>query len=238
MTRISSTILGFGLAGVLGAAVAVLAMSAGADEAPGAKFDDSRISAQMEQLSARLDVLSERLEVIEKAPPMVGGSQAVAPTPFIPSGEDADPLAAQPMPNDFDERVAEAVKKNASTQMEQMGNRFASMAKQRESRALDSMVSDHGLNDWQRSEMERILEKRREVIGNFFRTMFSGNSEEPVDMAKMREEAEKVRAESEEEIKTLLTQDQYKAYEESGLNRRGGGGPFGGGRGGGGGGGR
>lgn len=236
MTRISSTILGFGLAGVLGAAVAVLAMSARADEATGARFDDSRISAQLEQLTARLDVLSERIQVIEKAPPMVGGGQTVAPAAAIPSEESADPLAGQPLPNDFDERVAEAVKKNASTQMEQMGNRFASMAKQRESGVLNGLAENHGLTDWQRTEMEKILEKRREVIGGFFRTMFSGNSEEPMDMAKMREEAEKVRVESEEEIKTLLTADQYKAYEESGLNRMGGGGgPWGGGgRGGGG----
>ena len=232
MTKFSSTILGFGLAGVLGAAVAVLAMNVGSDEASDVKVDDSRGPAQLEQLSARLDRLADRLEILEKAPPMSPG-QAIAPAAAIPSAAPADPLAAEPPPGDIDDRVLKVVQEREANRAKQMGSFFSGMMKQREAGVLDSLAEDQGLNDWQRTEMEKILEKRREVMGTFFRTMMSGGGEEPVDFTKLREEAERVRKETDEEIKNILTPDQYKVYEDSGLNRMRG--PMGGGRGAGGG---
>ena len=64
MTKLSSTVLGFALAGVLGAAVAVLAMNIGSSETTDIVRDDARGTAEVEQLAALVDRLTDRIEVM------------------------------------------------------------------------------------------------------------------------------------------------------------------------------
>jgi hypothetical protein len=237
VTKLSSTVLGFALAGVLGAAVAVLAMNIGSSEATDIVRDDARGTAEVEQLVALVDRLTDRIEVLEKAPPMSGAPGVVAPAAAIPSDPDGEAAAGQPLSPAIDERVKELVKENQASQMERWGKGFANMAKQREGGMLDRLAENHGLNDWQRTEMEKVLDKQREAIGAFFRGMMGGEGEGEgaMDFTKIREKMGEVRKESNVEIQNILSPEQFKAYEADPANQRGGRGPWGGGGGGGGG---
>ncbi len=227
MTKIPSAILGFGLAGVLGAAVAVLAMNIGAEEIDRIEGGDARAIAQLEQLSARLERIENRMEVMEKAPPMPAG-QAVAPAVVIPSAaEDITVLDAGTLSPEIDERVRELVKENQANQMQQTGKRFAAMFKQREAGMLDRLTENNGLSAWQRTEMERLLERRGKVIGEVIRSMFGQEGDGSVDLATIRKKAEDVRKETDLEVKEILTPEQYEAFQADSANRRGG--PWGGG---------
>jgi len=223
MTKISSAILGFGLAGVLGAAVAVLAMTLGERETAPMERGDARDTALIEQLTARLERIEHRMEVMEKAPPMSDGG-VVAPAAVIPPSAEDTVLPAQPV---TPEMVRELVKEDQANRMQQMGNRFAGMAKQREAGMLDRLTENNGLNAWQRTEMEKVLERRRTVIGEFFRSMFGQEGDGSVDLASIRKKMEDVRKETDVEVQNILSPEQYKAFEADSANRRGG--PWGGG---------
>jgi hypothetical protein len=232
MSRTTTTIFGFALAGVLGAAVAMLASNFGSATPMPTTDTASKSAAELEQALARVERLEARVEILEKAPPMANGSTLAPAASMSGSSEaDASPIASADA-EAIDERVRELVKETQTNQMKQMGKAFEGMAKQREAGMLNRLAKENGLNDWQRTEMERLLERRRAAIGEFFRSMFGGEGGEggqPVDMSQIRKKIEDVQRETDEEIKTVLTPDQYEAFQSDEANRRGG--PFGGGRG-------
>jgi ATP/maltotriose-dependent transcriptional regulator MalT len=134
----------------------------------------------------------------------------------VPAEAGGEEVAAAPL-NPQDPKLVEAVKTAVAEEQrkrqEAMGERFAAMAKARESSLLDRLVEEHGVTPYQRGEMEKLLERRRQAIGEMFRTMFSGQEGgQPQDFMKIREKMGEIRQETDQEIQALLSAPQYEAF--------------------------
>jgi hypothetical protein len=244
MSRVVISIVGLAAAGLVGALAAVLVLKdhAAPAETSAAPAADGALVAD---LLEKVDRLDRRIEVLEKtamkaAPPPA----AIRPTDDVP--DLAENAPASITPETLDARVKEAMQKERTEQMEAMGQRFAARAAQWEKGMIGRVAEQAGLSSYQQEELAKLLEKRREAVGSYFRNMFapgrqdsgrqdsgrqSQDSGSPPDMTKMREEMEAAGKEAEEEIKALLTPEQYEVLQKEQRSAFGGWG--GGGRGGG-----
>ena len=235
--KIAIMLVGCLAAGLIGA-IAGIALTA--DDATPTKPDNgapSEVSAKLGELSQQVARLSDRIRVLETAPPMA--SAPVSPAVAPPSGLDPEnPNAAAMAPEAaeaLEERVREIVNERQKAQWDSMGRGFMAMAKQRESGMIQRLKDNHGLAPYQAEQLESLLERRRNAIAEFFRSMMSPEEgAEPMDMGKIREKITEVAEKTDEEIENLLSPDQYEAFQADPANQRGG--PWGGGRMGGGGG--
>ena len=214
MARVLPIVLGLAAAGALGAFVSVVVTGDGSNGgAAPASSSDSELRARVDELVQEVSRLREDVKTLRLAPPM----REIAPS-AIPSGDADVPMAmdaeaaAGAVPEAIRESVEAVVEEKQAEMQERMGRRFSAMREQREKATLDKLAEDHGLTAYQRTEMEAILAKRREVIGGFFRSMFSGTEDE-VDMAAARDKVRKVQQESDAQIKELLTAEQYDTYQ-------------------------
>ena len=131
--------------------------------------------------------------------------------------------AAPALQKELQDKVLEAVEKNRAAEREEMGKRFSAMAAQRETSMIKRLEESAGLSAYQTEELTKLLGRRREAIGEFFRTMFGrrGGGEE-VDFEAIQKKVADVRQETDEEIKALLTPEQYEKFtKEESTNRRG-----------------
>lgn len=224
MGRLLPVIIGLAAAGALGGLVAAALVPAGGPGAASGDADLRRVSARLDEALDRLAGLESRLRVLEDAPPLAADlpvERPVAKAPPAASGAGEPPGPAVES-EQFEERVKELVKESQAAQMETMGRRFATMAKQRETGILDRLSERTGLSPYQRDEMERLLERRRTAIGEFFRTMFSGEGAETVSPDQIRQKVADVQRETDEALGALLTPDQYEAFKaEDEMMRRG-----------------
>lgn len=220
MSRTLLVLFGFALSGAAGAAVAVLAThdtGTGMEAPPGL----ARVEARVSDVETQVASIRDAVRALRTPPP---APVATAPAPLaagVPSSDAADPTAPALTDEKLDEKVREAVEKEQDAQREAIGRRFAAMAEQREMGLLDRLAEEAGLSAWQRTEMEKILAKRREAIGSFFRVMFGGGGD-TTDMGDFREKIRAIRQESDEAVKQVLSPDQYETWtKEDAATRRG-----------------
>jgi hypothetical protein len=240
MSKALPLILGLAAAGVVGALAATLVTkdhAVSADAAPPPDRADARLAEAIE----KIDALARRVEVLEQTS-LDRAVAAAEPPALTPEQLSEAAGAAAPVTEDeLKEKVKEMVTEARNQEWEQMGQRFAARAAEREAGMVKRLGETAGLTTYQQEELTKLLGARREAMGNFFRTMFTpGEQTEPVDMRKLREDLETVRAETDEQIKALLSPDQYDAFTKEESSMRGPGfmrgmGGFGGGGGGGGG---
>jgi hypothetical protein len=198
-----------GLAG--GGAAVLLSGNEAAGDSAGAP-PPSEAAEEIAELSRRIAALEEEVRTLRAAPPMAEAPAAPIAEPET-AEETAAASAAAPLPEAIQEQVAKEVRESRDKEREAMGRRFSEMAKQREAGALDRMVEKHGLTAYQREEMEKILERRRQAIGEFFRQMFAPGEGEQADLGEVRKKMADVRDETEKEIQALLSPDQYEAWQ-------------------------
>jgi hypothetical protein len=224
-------------AGAVGAGVATLIAHehASAPETGSAK-ELQRVVATLEELSSRQARLEQEVRELRLAPPLAAPAAGAAATgqadPAASEASGDTAAAASPSPEDakIEEKVRTAVAASRAAEMDQIGQRFARMAKQREVASLDRLAESHGLSAYQREEMEKILDRRREAIGSFFRTMFGAGGE--TDPEAIRTKLTDVQKETDEAAKALLTPEQYEEFKKTDIASRAGPWGMGGGMGG------
>lgn len=201
-------------AGAAGAAVSVLLSPHSSSRPP---EDLARKVARLVEEIGALDAahrdLAEEVRRISLAPPLPAGTPASPEEPVEESGTAPapGPAAASATPDSIDEKVRTAVAASREAELERIGNRFSSMARQREFAALDRFSNSNGLSPYQREEMEKLLDRRREAIGAFFRTLFGGGEADP---AAIREKVADVQRETDEALRSLLTPEQYDEWKK------------------------
>lgn len=236
MIRTVLVLVGFALSGAIGAAVALLAGgdSSSRMEAPSGP---SRLEARVADLETRIAAMQDELRALRSpAPAPVAAAAAPLAADATAASEEAGAAAAAVADEKLDEKVREAVEKEQDAQREAIGRRFAAMAEEREKGLLDRLQEEAGLSAWQRTEMEKILARRRQAVGGFFRVMFGGEGD-GTDMTAFREKMQTIRTETDEAVKQVLSPEQYETWtKEDAATRRGpmfggpgGGGGFGGG---------
>jgi hypothetical protein len=199
-----------------------LESSAGVRDPGGLELEVRELRAEVSRLQDRSLGTAEANEGLPAAPATgeAGGVDGTGP-----ADEDVDPK--------LEEKVRELVAQTDRRRLETWGNRFAEMREQREKSMLDRFQDEQALSSYQREQLDRILARRRQAIGEFFRTMFSEGADRP-DMDAIRRKVADVREETDDELKNVLTPTQYEAFTElESTTRRGppwmgGGGPPGG----------
>jgi hypothetical protein len=224
MAKSMPIIIGLALAGVFGAVVGSL--MDGAEPPPTTTVaraeTDPTVMRELEQLRKRMDAL-------EKVAPMRALPEGVAVAELTSTIEEAvadAPAVPEVTQDAVDEKVQKAIDAQAQKRREQQGRMMSDWAKRREATVLDSLAENHGLTPHQRGEMEKILDRRRAAMGEFFGTLFGGGgrtrrtagadagTEQTPDMAAIGEKMQTIRAESDEQIKNLLSPTQYDAFKE------------------------
>jgi hypothetical protein len=215
MTRIVLLAACVGAASVAGALLSVWLVQ---HDAPGPTGDLVRELARTRDDLGELMASHRRLEAevreLSLAPAMAApppGTSGEAPASAGPGPAPADevPITSEER---IDEKVRTAVAESREADLQRIGQRFSSMARQREGAQLDGFVQSQGISPYQREEMEKILERRREAIGAFFRSLFGGGGE--VDPATIREKVADVQRESDEALRSLLSPDQYEEWKK------------------------
>ena len=215
-------VLGFAAAGVFGAVTADLLHPDAPPEAFPGK-ETSRQDALLEQLVGQMERLDRRLEILEQAPPMAAAPDAIA-GPSAPAAAALESPAldlASITPELLEEKVREAVKESREAERTARGQRFSSWASQRQETLFKRLAEEHGLTDYQKTEMVKILARRREAIGSYHRVRFSADgSVSDAEIERLRVKSEAVRTETMVELQHLLTADQYEAYSQEQDRRR------------------
>ncbi len=219
MHRPLLTCLALALAGALGGVAAILvAHPAGDPPASDLPQEVRRLKADCDDLRSLVTRLQGELEALRLSP-VFRGAVPASPAPETAAGAASAPSAPL-TDNQIEDRVREAVKESRAQDFERMGRGFAGFARQRETAMLDRFTEEQGLSPYQREEMDKILERRREAIGAFFRTLFGGETE--VDATALREKFSDVQKETDEALKTLLSPEQYEEFRKvDTMNRRG-----------------
>ncbi|MHC4471863.1 MAG: hypothetical protein ACYS99_12960 [Planctomycetota bacterium] len=218
MAKTALLIIGFAAAGVLGALTATLAVRGESDTRPGG--DLSKILARVEAVEAKVDRIQAEMRELRTPPPLP--DPRMAPTPLAGRAAVEEPRPA--LDKELDEKVRKAVEESRDAEQEAIGRRFSAFAEQREKAVLKKLKDESGLSSYQEEEMQKILTRRREAIGEFFRTMFSRRRTEgeETEFTKIQEKIREVAQKSDEEIKALLTPEQYEKFkEEDRMSRRG-----------------
>jgi ParB-like chromosome segregation protein Spo0J len=223
-------IVGLASAGLVGALAANLVTTdqPGSAEPPA---DLARLEERMTQHEARFERFRE--EVLERldAPPLPAPARAALEAVAVES-ELETPLADAVITEEaIEERVKKVIEEREKASREERAKRFAEAAAARESDYLDRLEKELGLTAYQRGELERIFERRRTAMNEFREKMFSSAGRlSPEERTAMRDEARKLREDTDAEIKELLTPEQYQTFQTQQPSR--GGGPFRGGGGG------
>jgi hypothetical protein len=226
-------ILGLVAAGAIGAlAATVMHPTDDGGAAPPAPREDPRVDS----LVAAVEQLRQDVAMLRAAPPVAAESPAMrtAGSAEALNGADspedaADPAAAAPKGEEFEKAVADAVAKSRQKEMEAIGKMWTDRAAQREKGMVTQFAKDQGLSDYQRDEMIKLMDKRRERLSPLYRAMFTPAPDgETRDFARIREDMQKVRDETQEELKGLISVDQAEAFQKQESSRRGGMGMFGG----------
>jgi hypothetical protein len=170
--------------------------------------------------------LERELEEIRSTPPAIVNPPRTraldAPVGVAESPGSEESVAARLKDPEFKEAVKKAVADARKEEMEAMGRMWTNRAAQREKDMVDRFAEEQGLSDYQRDELTKIVTSRRERLSPQYRAMFTPPAEgETRDMAKIQKEMEKVRADSDEALKSLLTIDQFDAFKKQEESRRG-----------------
>jgi hypothetical protein len=187
-------------------------------ESPGVAPDLERelrkVGEELRELKTAHRQLESDVRRLSLAPPLpeTGSRPAPSPDPAA-SAEGAEGAAPLPTPEErIDEKVRAAVAESRVAEMERIGQRFSTMARQREAAILDRFTESSRLSAYQREEVEKVLDRRREAIGAFFRTLFGGGGD--TDPAAIREKVADVQRETDDAIKSLLSPEQYEEWKK------------------------
>ncbi|MEN8151251.1 MAG: hypothetical protein ABFS86_15655 [Planctomycetota bacterium] len=222
--------IGFIAAGVIGGVTSDLLRP----DQPTAPLDDGRdrIEAELSDLRTLVARQGEEIRALRDAALVANEPARLAGAPALePDAE----TAAAANEGEFEDKVAKVLEKKDQEEREARTQRMTAMMAEREKALLKRLQEELGLTDYQSEELGKIFGERRNAMMAIREKIFEGGRENVTQeqFAEMRENMQKSREESEEEIKNLLTADQYEAYQkqDTGGFGRGGFGPGGGGRG-------
>lgn len=227
-------IIGLVAAGAIGALAAIVMQpSDNGDGLRTGAVSDPRVA----ELINSVDRLRQEVADLKATPPLVVDAPAMASAGGAKALDESggtDAAATAPVEGEqFEKAVEKAVAKSREKQWEAVGKMWTDRAAQREKSMVTQFAKDQGLTDYQRDEMIKTLDKRREKLTPLFRAMFAPPADgETRDMAKIREDMEKVRDDTVTDLKGLISEDQVEAFQKEESSRRGGFGMGGGGGGG------
>lgn len=203
IVAIAAGLVGGGVANMLQKGAPVSAQKAEAPDAAMARLDD---------LESALERIEERLHRLEVAPPMAA---APAATPVPASAEDDETASAAvvvDVPEELlEEKIRDVVAEREKSQQEERDRRRTEFETARQNELMNKLA-ELGLNGYQQEQLTALLAKRRDLMGKFRETMFSRDG--GVDRDTLRERMRTVREQIDTEIKTLLTTDQYAAFQQ------------------------
>jgi hypothetical protein len=202
-------------AAVAGAAVFALAFPREpSGVSPDLEREFRRVSEELRELKTGHHQLESDVRRLSFAPPLPeGDARPAAPPDPAASAPGTAITAPPPTPEErIDEKVRTAVAESRVAEMERIGQRFSAMARQREAAILDRFTEASHLSAYQREEVEKVLDRRREAIGAFFRTLFGGGGD--TDPVAIREKVADVQRETDEAIKSLLSPEQYEEWKK------------------------
>jgi hypothetical protein len=216
-------ILGLVAAGAIGALAATALRHDPIDHTSDAPREDPRV----EELVAAVERLRQEVDDLRSAPPVVANApapaRAMSETPAMMEPDEVAVAGAAAVPEKkvLEAAVSKAVADARKKEMEAIGNMWAGRAAQRDKDMVVQFAKDHGLTDYQRDEMSKIIEARRDKLGPYYRKMFTPSEDgKPRDYAQIQKDMEKVREEADEELKTLLSTDAFEAFQKQEENRR------------------
>jgi hypothetical protein len=201
----------------------------------------SKVESRVADLEDAVARLTDEVRLLRTASPspVVDERPLSAAEPVaaeVPAGQ---PEETEAVPEDqLRLKILDVVEEKEKQDREAREQRRREMAVQFESRMLDRLAEELGLNAYQQEELGRILAARRmkmeEIRQRFFpEGIPRGGERNPDQFALLREEMEKVREESNTQVQAVLTPEQYETFQQQdrGPGRGGPGrGGFGGGR--------
>jgi periplasmic protein CpxP/Spy len=211
------------VAGLIGGIAGAVIMTPSSDAVVNAGPPSDRM-ARLDDLEAELSRLREQVRQWELAPPMAmapgsatipGETEATAPAASAASG-----LPIQEA--ELKEKILDVVAEREESEREARSRMRTEMEAQHTADTLKRLTEELQLDAYQAEQLAAILAARREAMGKFREKMFAGMQDaNQVDRQALRDEMQKVRAESDQQVKDLLSPDQYTKYEEISSQSRG-----------------
>ena len=131
------------------------------------------------------------------------------------------PETGDPM---FQDSVREIVADEREREREEEMDRRREMFKQRTDEALDELTAQAGMNDGQREKIATLWNEERDQMFSMFMEARAGER----DFRELRQEARALRESTDEQAKTVLSDEQLQVYDELRPRGPGGRGPGGG----------
>jgi hypothetical protein len=190
-----------------------------------------RLEAELSDLRTLVARQGEEIRALRDAGLVANDPSRLPDAPALESGADAPAAASEA---ELENQVAKILEKKEQEDREARTQRFNAMIEEREKARIKRLQDSLGLTDYQAEELGKIFATQRQAMLEMRTKIFEGGRENVTQeqFAKMREDMQKLREDSDEEIKKLLSVDQYESYkkQDTGGFGRGPGGGFGGGR--------
>jgi hypothetical protein len=212
--------IGAGLAGAVGGRV-LFPVEAPLTGDPGVP---ARVTARLDDLEAQIARLSETVNR-DLAPPLpdpivrVDGRVPHAEEP----AQDPDVVVLEVSEGVIEEKVREAIDERVKAQREEHERRVATQKEQKVQAWLEKWQKELGLTDYQREELGKQFRLRQKAIDDYKRTIAERGSDiTEAEKALLTQEVKDVVRQSDAELKSLLSTQQYEKLMEaySGGKRR------------------
>jgi len=193
-----------------------------------AEHGQDRIEAELSDLRTLVARQGEEIRALRDAGIVANEPSRLPDAPAL-EPEAEDPAAAA-TDSELEDRVAKILEKKEQEDRDARTQRFNAMIEEREKARLKRLQENLGLTDYQAEELGKIFANQRKAMTSMREKIFEGGRENvsQEQFAKMREDMQKLREDSDEEIKKLLSVDQYESYKKQDTGFGGGRGPGGG----------
>lgn len=224
--KIALLALGLLAAGVIGGVTTDLLRSDAPVTVP--RSENARLKADLDDLKTSVARLSQEVNALRDAR-VIPNDPASAGDPAAVPADTAAPVAAA-SEKELEEKVTQLIDKKDRAESEARTKRMNAMFEERDKERLEKYRKELDLTDYQAEELAKIMGERRQAMIDMRNEIFAGGAEAGT-REKMRETMKKVREDSNEKVKVLLSTTQYETYEKMDTGGRGGrgGGGFGGG---------